>query len=503
MQFVHSIWLWSIAGIAVPVIIHLWNIREGKTRKVGSIAFLTASARSHARSFRLSEWWLLLTRCLLLILLALLISQPFFEKQSNVAKEKGWILVPGSSVQEAYQKYSSVMDSLLAAGYSFHFFAKEFPEVKFAEALKRPAGKDSQDTQPYWSRLQELNQRVPPEFPVRIFTDDRLAHFSGRRPAVTMNLVWQTFSSKDTAATWLSNAFETVADSTRIVIGTSTHNGVYFTGQDLSTHTTDPKFTISKGPGKIMVGYNDMPTVTGDHAVVLDTTALQVFIYMDKAGPDAGYLSAALTALREFTQRRIKTTFVSRIELIPANSDWIFWLSETQVPAVVSAKNLFTYEKGSTREMHSTLLTGDQSNGGDNTGIYKMIEPAQPANGFPVWKNGYGHPLLSKESGKNNRYHFYSRFDPQWSGLVWSGQFPQLIYDLLFATAPVIPATVDTRRIDAQQVVPAIVSEKELLPKQFLTDRVDLTKLCWLAAFVLLLVERLLSYRNRKGGAYA
>src|SRR5471030_327127 len=98
MQFVQSIWLWAMAGIAVPLFIHLWNLKKGKTRKVGSIAFLMESARSHAKSLRISEWLLLLLRCLLLIVLAVLLTDPFIETQDTIAKQKGWLLIEKQEV---------------------------------------------------------------------------------------------------------------------------------------------------------------------------------------------------------------------------------------------------------------------------------------------------------------------------------------------------------------------------------------------------------------------
>ena len=59
MQFVQSIWLWAITGIAVPIVIHLWNVKQGKTFKVGSILFVTETARSYATSLKISELLLL------------------------------------------------------------------------------------------------------------------------------------------------------------------------------------------------------------------------------------------------------------------------------------------------------------------------------------------------------------------------------------------------------------------------------------------------------------
>ncbi len=145
----------AIAGIAVPVLIHLWNVKQGKTLKVGSVAFITESARAHSKSLKLSELLLLLLRCLLLIVLALLLCKPYFKKQVNLTKEKGWILIERKSVKEAYKKFKPTIDSLLKAGYSFHYFNNGFNKVKFEDALKMEFASIKESDLPYWTLLKE------------------------------------------------------------------------------------------------------------------------------------------------------------------------------------------------------------------------------------------------------------------------------------------------------------------------------------------------------------
>ena len=89
LQFIQSIWLWAAAAIIIPVIIHLWNVKQGKTLKVGSIALFTESAELHASSVKLSQLLLLLLRCLILMVLAMLLAKPFYVRRLIAQKEKG------------------------------------------------------------------------------------------------------------------------------------------------------------------------------------------------------------------------------------------------------------------------------------------------------------------------------------------------------------------------------------------------------------------------------
>ena len=76
MSFLAPFWLFAASAILIPIAIHLWNKRQGKTVKVGSLRWLEASASNRWSSIRLSNFWLLVLRCLILILLAVALAQP-------------------------------------------------------------------------------------------------------------------------------------------------------------------------------------------------------------------------------------------------------------------------------------------------------------------------------------------------------------------------------------------------------------------------------------------
>lgn len=506
IQFVQPIWLLAIAGITVPVIIHLWNVKQGKTLKVGSIAFLTESARAHSKSLKLSELLLLLLRCLLLIVIALLLCKPFWERQADLAGEKGWILIERKSVKEAYNKFQPAIDSLLKSGYSFHYFNQGFKEVQFEDALRLELASVKETSVPYWLLLKDLNQQVPAELPLYLFTDNSLRRFKGSRPNVAVNLTWNTYASADTVSTWLEKAYETTTDSTRVVIANSNPNGTYYTYQNISNQPSNAKFNVSVEHGKTIVTYRDTSAQSANNTVEVDTSALAIFIYTDRFGPDANYLRAALNAIKDFTKQKIKTVVVGNVGSIPSKYDWLFWLSENAVPAGLVKSNLFVYGKGKVFNVHSRVLTGDIDDTAfdEPLNMYKMIENNGLDGSYPIWKNGYGETLLSKEKSRSV-YHFYSRFNPQWNDLTWSNQFPQIIYNLIYDAKNGTEATIsasDKRAVDEIQIQPTIVDEGELFPKESLLRKIDLTKTFWIVAFILFLAERIVSYRSKKRELY-
>ncbi|MEP6750371.1 MAG: BatA domain-containing protein, partial [Bacteroidota bacterium] len=61
-QLLQPIWLFALAGVSIPVIIHLWNRKPGKTLKVGSVALVEENILSYKKTIKLSELLLLLLR---------------------------------------------------------------------------------------------------------------------------------------------------------------------------------------------------------------------------------------------------------------------------------------------------------------------------------------------------------------------------------------------------------------------------------------------------------
>src|SRR5437868_2353594 len=97
LQFSEPIWLFTAAAMSVPLLIHLWNLRKDKRLKIGSLLLITQSIQPTAKQVRLTEWLLLLLRCLLILLLAMLLSGPHWQNKPG-NNQKGWVLVPKESI---------------------------------------------------------------------------------------------------------------------------------------------------------------------------------------------------------------------------------------------------------------------------------------------------------------------------------------------------------------------------------------------------------------------
>ena len=76
MQFVEPFLLWGALAVAIPVVIHFWHQKQGKPLPWAATQWLIEKQQQQSRGFRLDNVLLMVVRCLLLILLAILLAQP-------------------------------------------------------------------------------------------------------------------------------------------------------------------------------------------------------------------------------------------------------------------------------------------------------------------------------------------------------------------------------------------------------------------------------------------
>lgn len=89
MQFVEPFLLWGALAVAIPVAIHFWHQKQGKPLPWAATQWLTEKQQQQSRGFRLDNILLLILRCLLLVLLAVLLAQPmlsWFSKPPMIQK---------------------------------------------------------------------------------------------------------------------------------------------------------------------------------------------------------------------------------------------------------------------------------------------------------------------------------------------------------------------------------------------------------------------------------
>jgi hypothetical protein len=104
MALLQSYMLWGIMGVALPIAIHFWYQKKGKTIAWAATRWLSEHTTLQHRGIRLHEVWLMLIRCLLVILLALILAKPVLEWLNGGEQTRNVHLVaPDRLVADSYR----------------------------------------------------------------------------------------------------------------------------------------------------------------------------------------------------------------------------------------------------------------------------------------------------------------------------------------------------------------------------------------------------------------
>lgn len=478
MQLLNPIWLFALAALGIPVIIHLWNVRPGKTLKIGSISLVAEASKSTSRSFKLLDILLLILRCLLLALLAMLLASPVWQKAASTQKVKGWLLIPKENFKETYLKFKPMVDSLNKAEYEFHYFDRGFAKKDLNKLLTDTTLKDTVAKTNYWGLIRALDSKVSSAMPVYVFTPNGGNFYKGSKPSVDLNLHWQTYSAADSVSKWIASASLTNNGLIKVTVGNSNPNGTSYSNQILQSGGTKDISVRTQ---------NGQPTVSlkGSNTIVFDTSTTRIAIYTDKYGVDANYLKAALSATVSFSGKKAVIRQYSNASQIPSGQTWLFWLAEQAVSkSAKSSKHIFKYEAGKATDVNTWIEPGHIS-------LTKAV--SSKTGEEAIWQDGYGKPVLGLE---DNTYHFYTRFNPLWSDLVWSDAFPKMMLKLIEPNRP-LPLQYGKRVLSNAQLMPDKVTENKTIVSAKPTEQTDLSRYFWMVMVAVFVAERTLSHKTK------
>ena len=495
MHFLSPIWFVALAALSVPVMIHLWNVKQGKTLKVGSISLITEASKSNRRSFKLLDLLLLALRCLLLAILAAFLASPVWQQYKSAQKVKGWVLIPKEGFVPTYTHFKPQIDSLTRLGYEFHFFSTGFIKQDLPELMKDqlPENLQGKDTLNYWALIKQLADTVSHQLPVALFTPNGINHFKGNRPTTALNLNWQTYTVADSVNRWIASAAFTNTNTIKLSLGNGSPAGIYYTNQIINNGGSG-EISVDVDKGQPFVSLKNNP----QGRIAVDTSTLRIAIYTDKYAVDANYLQAALSAATGFSGRKTIIQRYNNPAQIKRNLSWLFWLSDKPISEQLSrdSKNVFKYKPGKAVDVTTWIKPDDNYNrviAGNLITMHRLVA-SKPTN-QKVWQDGFGRTVLGLDG---NTYHFYSHFNPLWNDLVWSDDFPKLILKLIAGQPKPLPAQYDKRILSDAQLQPIRVKSTEVRSSQSPAAQTDLSGYFWLALVVLFISERILSHQKTK-----
>ncbi len=500
LQLLYPIWLFGISGIIIPLLIHLWNVKKGKTLRIGSISLLGESSRQKARSLRLLDLLLLLLRCLLIIIASLLLAEPVWISTKNTDQQKGWILIEEESFPETYTRFQKEIDSLVQAGNELHLFEPDFKAVDL-DHLKEAAAirYSTKSNHAYWSLIRMLDQQIPKGSIAYIFTSNLMNRFKGERPEIVTNVIWKTYTLADSTASWIESAWFN-ADSINAIIAKSSPEGTKRNMVSFDPADRNSAFRVDIHDGQTKLAFrSDLEDF--EKSVVIDTSTIRITVHIGNFQKDAEYLNAAIAAITKYTRRKIELNS-TQSEEIKGTENIVFWLSEkklseNQLKKLKSGSSIFIYANGKVESINGRIVLSAHTFQKNAIILHKRIQyGALKKNNIAVWEDGFGNPVLELEMVNNIRfYKFYTRFRPEWTELVWDEDFVKILVPIIIPQSQ-NPGSerYDRRSVDGTIFIPKLSESKYKIMQK--TNKSDLKQAFWLILMLLFLCERWLSFRK-------
>ncbi len=486
LQLLNPIWLFGIGGILVPLIIHLWNVKTGKTLKVGSITLMGESSRQNSRSLKLSDLLLLFLRCLMIILLSIMLAEPVWRNLKTAKENKAWVLVEKNAFSETYRHFKKEIDSLNTPGNELHLFEPGFKKADLDDLIKDTTATDTSAILPYWSLFRLMEQQIPPGSKAFIFTGDRLSRFKGARPTTTTAFTWKTYSPSDSASRWINQAYISSSGDIRAIVSESRPKGIVRKTVDINPGGSNTGIQSTINDGKAQLQLNDQK-------VIADTSTLTIAINAEGFPSDAEYLSAAINAIQKYTGRKIKLVKPS------SQQDILFWLSSKALPSGLKpGSTVFQYGQGKVTSTTTWIAPkGHNPLQTEKISLHKRIGYPERAVASPIWEDGFGKPLLDlTRTNDISRYTFYSRLNPEWTDLVWSPEFVKLLIPLILPQRRSINEGALDKRSFGGQVYHPILGGRAESGKLKVEASDNLELYIWFLLIAVFLTERYMSFRN-------
>ena len=297
IQFTNPAFLWALAGLAIPLGIHLLSRKEGKVIKLGSLRHVQETSTQQFKGIRLNETLLLILRCLLVILFTLLLAGMSWRGLADTR----WLLIEKGL--EKHPIIQPLLDSL-KQGYEVRRLAEKFPllEENAADTL----------TVNYRKLIEQIGSLNVSD--VIIIAKNKASDFKGLRISLPPNVKW--ISQSIEPFDYTLQTIQLTPDSIAIRRG--------------HTRSSETSFTTNK-----MVSLPDSGKITPLPMISIIMVADEKFTY------DQQIINASLQAIEQSIPVKLQLS-VSKPskEFSPSTVDWCFWISDEKMPET-SAKVLY------------------------------------------------------------------------------------------------------------------------------------------------------------------
>ncbi|WP_299246446.1 BatA domain-containing protein [uncultured Aquimarina sp.] len=314
MFFLNPTYLWALLGLLVPLVIHLWSKKEGKTIKVGSTKLLSESDSKQSRSIQLNELFLLLLRMLLIGVLVFLMAG-FGIKKKAATIPITYIVEPSLLDDDRIQTIIDTIDT----GELLRLLQSGFPELDTDQTVI-----ENKKTPNYWQLAKEMETLQTDS--IVVFTKAFINGIKGRRPETNQNIAWISLESEEVSKKVLKAIKK--EDSLQVLSMISDQDQLSFKKAFIATD--DKRLRFNTTNDSVMIPLN------GKEESVILTSELPtkvVLFYEDSLANQKTYIEASLKAISKYLHKQIDIEIVQDVEGLDVDAfDLVVWLSSAVVP---------------------------------------------------------------------------------------------------------------------------------------------------------------------------
>jgi hypothetical protein len=273
--------------LVIPIGIHLLSRKEGKVIPIGSVRHLLESETAQFSSIRLNEIFLLILRCLIIVLITFLLAGI---NVNLFNREKTKWLVVDAEIEK--QIAPSTLDSLEKQGYEKHYLADNFPI----------SDNQNQQKQNNWYLAEQLGKT---NIDAVVFSSNTTRDFFGERISKPENIRWITVEPEDTV--------------------------MFFGALDLSQDSVWVRTGISSGALTQLTAKQILKVALDDDtrgSIQKNDSITAAIYFTPNFANDAKIIQACLLTIRSVIPVKLK------IEQNPPKvkgTDWVFWLSNETI----------------------------------------------------------------------------------------------------------------------------------------------------------------------------
>lgn len=396
----------ALLALIVPLVLHLISKSQPVKIKFSNIALIDVKQPKSMRQVRLTEFWLLLLRLLLLLFSVLLLADVFLTKPLIKNEEINIVTLDWLHHSNTRQRQQLIEQAL---NKPIYLLANNTELMTEDELLQWPQQLGITQDQNILLHLAYFSQLLAPETGIQLFVTDRAAQYQLNETAGNISL--------NNAINWHILAL----------------------------------------PYKDEQQYPDPMNVV----LVYDQSRLDEVKYFEKAFALIKEKIAPKLTFSSFTDQVLESSEHYQ-QVLNNKADWLFYLTtkpldQKTVQALQSGTTLFVDGQNPTENIllrrplsihkHSAMLFGDEIR------FYQVAIPVAVAaplinigvsrNPEVLWEftqpDGTNLPMLTStrliypnQGTESTVFHLYSRFTPTWSNMMALKQFPLILQQLLF-----------------------------------------------------------------------